>query len=60
MVIRSIGSEDIPNVVEIMLLNWDGVMAKRHSPNVGKKFKGEVTPDWPRITWSTSVTRWKT
>ena len=46
MTIRSIREEDIPSVVEMMLLNWDRVMSKHHSAAVVKKFRGEVTPAW--------------
>jgi GNAT superfamily N-acetyltransferase len=46
MTIRPIRDEDVRCVIEIMTLNWDGVMAKHHSPEVVKKFRGEITPDW--------------
>lgn len=44
--IRRMKEEDVPNVVEMMLSNWDGIMSKHHSQMVVAKFRGEVTPDW--------------
>jgi len=46
MTIRPIGDDDIPSVVEMMLRNWDGVLARYHSPEIVQKFRGEVTPGW--------------
>jgi GNAT superfamily N-acetyltransferase len=46
MTIRPITEEDIPTVVEMMLLNWDQVMSNYHSVAVVKKFMDEVTPAW--------------
>jgi GNAT superfamily N-acetyltransferase len=48
MNIRPIEDRDIPEVVGIMLRNWDGVMSQHHSPAVVSRFRGEVTPDWLR------------
>ena len=46
MTLRPIREEDIPSVVEMMLLNWDRVMSTYHSVAVVKKFRGKVTPAW--------------
>jgi len=48
MTIRPINEADIPAVVEMMLLNWDGVMSQHHSPAVVRRFRSEVTPEWLR------------
>jgi len=46
MIIRPIGEQDIPKVVEIIALNYDGVMSEYHSPETIKKFREEATPEW--------------
>ncbi|HNX26764.1 MAG TPA: GNAT family N-acetyltransferase [Phycisphaerae bacterium] len=46
MKIRPINVKDIPEVLQIMLDNWDGVMAEHHSVEIVRKFRSEVSADW--------------
>ncbi len=48
MTIRPAREADIPCLVEMMLANWDTVMAEHHSAAVVEKFRAEITPDWIR------------
>jgi GNAT superfamily N-acetyltransferase len=56
MIIRRMSEDDIEPVIELMLGNYDGVLAKYHSPEVLAKSRARVTPEtlcewmgWKRI-----------
>ena len=56
MIIRPMSEGDIEPVIELMLGNYDGILAKYHSPEVLARYRARVTPEtlrawmgWKRI-----------